>query len=585
MKAMDLAARGYFPVQLPPAFSTRSFAAKMDEIAAKWLLSLGESVVPTSFHRYSVARSSYHRRVTAIVNPFGFYRIAKAIETYWTEIENHFSGSDLSRSKPALNNGLRAIELTKFSELYEDRILASSGYRYVLITDISSYFPTIYTHTIPWALHGKEVAKKKKEKTPQFFGNILDAASTSLQDNQTVGLPIGPDTSHIISEIIGVAIDKFICDELGYPPPGFRYVDDFSFFFDTREEAERALAAVVKAAAAYELQTNASKTRIVETRDLVQDSWKYTLKKTQISSARRLQRDDIHHYFEMLFSLESRFKDESLVKYGLKQISSTIIKKSNWRVFEAYLLKCGYGFPNSLQIVAQLLCTYSHHGYDLDTVAIHRFCVSLLASNAASRSHSEVAWCLWICKAFSLAVSAKTADDILRMNSDICSVMLLDLHHRDLVDGALDISLIATLANKNALEGPNWLLAYEAGKRKWLGNRTESFIRSSHLFQPIFASRVSFYDENAVMNPIFDLRAGFSADDVDFDGDGSIEDDFEFDDMDEEYFDSSNEDEDDGEAGDAQTAGGLLDLEGIKEALSQLRASRLASARSSDSEE
>ncbi len=73
-------------------------------------------------------------------------------------------------------------------------------------------------------------------------------------------------------------------------------------------------------------------------RELVQESWKYSLKKLTVSAGRRQQRDDIHHYFEMLFSLESRFKDESLVKYGLKQLSSTSVKKSNCAIVEAYIL-------------------------------------------------------------------------------------------------------------------------------------------------------------------------------------------------------------------------------------------------------
>ena len=89
------------------------------------------------------------------------------------------------------------------------------------------------------------------------------------QDGQTIGLPIGPDTSHIIAEMIGVAIDDSIRIALDGWPKGFRYVDDFTFFFNTREEAERALAVIIKCVSAFELQINASKTKIVEVRELV----------------------------------------------------------------------------------------------------------------------------------------------------------------------------------------------------------------------------------------------------------------------------------------------------------------------------
>jgi hypothetical protein len=169
----------------------------------------------------------------------------------------------------------------------------------------------------------------------------------ALQDRQTIGLPIGPDTSHIVAEIIGVAIDGLILKALGDSPRGFRYVDDFYLFFAQREEAEKALAAITQAVSEFELHINPAKTRIIEVKELVDESWKYSVRNLSIAAERRQQRDDIHHFFEALFSLEKRFRDESLVKYGLKRLSSTIIKKSNWPVLEAYLFKCGYSFPNT----------------------------------------------------------------------------------------------------------------------------------------------------------------------------------------------------------------------------------------------
>lgn len=177
-------------------------------------------------------------------------------------------------------------------------------------------------------------------------------------------------------------------------PSGFRYVDDFYLFFSRREEAERALAAVVRAVGAFELQINPAKTRIVEVREIAEESWKYSVKKLRLRSGRKAQRDDIHHYFESLFSLEKRFKDESIVKYGLKQLSSMIAKKSNWKLLEAYLLKCGYGFPNTIQALTHFFATYHRYDYPIDKKAVRRFCNNLIASSAASDHHGEVAWLL-----------------------------------------------------------------------------------------------------------------------------------------------------------------------------------------------
>jgi hypothetical protein len=45
----------------------------------------------------------------------------------------------------------------------------SIGSRYVVKADISNCFPSIYTHSIPWALVGKESAKKDKHTTILFL--------------------------------------------------------------------------------------------------------------------------------------------------------------------------------------------------------------------------------------------------------------------------------------------------------------------------------------------------------------------------------------------------------------------------------
>lgn len=524
-------------MQLPPGFSSATFASELGKFQAAWD---AQTKPPNTLaERFSVARSSYFRRSTAVVNPIGFYFLAKEIATYWPEIETHYNKTPLSRSRPAFVGGLRAIDLPKFSELYEEKITSSAGYKFALITDITSFFPTIYTHTVPWALHTKPVAKLNKVKTAAFFGNILDAKCQGIQDGQTIGLPIGPDTSHILAEIIGVAIDERLKEELGDWPKGFRYVDDFFLFFNRREEAEKALAAVIKSAGSFELQINASKTRIIEAQGLIDESWKYSVKKLSISSQKKQQRDDIHHYFETLFSLEKRFKDESLVKYGLKQLSSTIVKTSNWPVLEAYLLKSGYGFPNTIQVIAHILATYSHHGYPLNLEAITRFCNNLIQSSAAADHHGEVSWLLWICKELSIDLETDAVKEVERMASPVCTVILLDLHHSNIVTKPIDITSLSQFAVPDALKGPDWLLAYEGGRRKWLDNNNISYISNNPFFGPLHRAGVGFYDSTKKITPIFDFKHVTSLEEFDFDSDGDIEGDFDFDNMDEEYFDSS----------------------------------------------
>lgn len=549
-KLKELLDKGFFPIQLPPGFTSKSYADKYKKYKSAWESKKAPS---TRAEKFSVARSSYYRRVTSIVNPISFFLLSKEIDKFWPHIQKHYKKSKMSLSHPQIEPNLRAIKISKFSELYEAKVTRSTGYRYVLITDISGFFPSIYTHTIPWALHSKAVAKKNKSKNDTYFGNILDSRSMGVQDWQTVGLPIGPDTSHIIAEIIGVAIDLQIKEALGGWPSGFRYVDDFYLFFDTREEAEVALAELTKAISNYELQINPSKTRIMEVKGLVEESWKYSLKKLSISSERRAQRDDIHNYFEALFSLESRFSDESLIKYGLKQISSHIIKLSNWNVFEAYLLKCGFSFPNTLQVIANILSTYHFHGYKLNIKAIERFCNNLIKVHAISDHHSEVSWLLWICKDLGLNLKRDVVREIEGMSSSVCALITLDLFHSAVIKTNLRVDYLKQFSNKDALFSSDWLLSYEAGRRGWLKNANHDYIADDEFFGELLKENVSFYDESQKCHPIFEFKEGEQEGidlEVFFDTNDRIEDHFDFDDMDEEYFDSLGDGDGDGDDGD-----------------------------------
>jgi hypothetical protein len=546
-----LLSRGMLPIQLPPGYSSETFASNLSQFQGRWEeldkeLDKKKKTPTCLAEKFSVPRSSYYRRNTSIVNPISYYFLSREIADLWPKIEAHYNQSPLSLSIPTISESLRAIHLRRFSELHEDKVISAAGYQYAVVTDITSYFPTLYTHTISWALHGKLSAKRqRRRKNPSMYGNDLDYRCQALQDGQTIGIPIGPDTSHILAEIIGVAMDLRLNDELKYWPAGFRYVDDFFLFFNSRDDAERALAAVIKAVNSFELQINPSKTRIIEAKDLVGESWKYSVKRLSISSPRKQQREDIHHYFESLFLLEKKFRDESLIKYGLKQISSTIIKKSNWSLFEAYLLKCGYGFPNTIQVIAQILATYNYHGYFESNDAIKRFCNNLIRSNAAADRHGEVAWLLWICKELKIDVDVNAASEVERMASSVCTLILLYLYHSGLVAKITDTSALKSYADKNALRDSKWLLAYEAGRRDWLGLGNTTYIDDDVFFGPLKAAGVWFYDENKLYVPIFDFKETQMVEDAfDFDTDDPIEDKFEFDEMDEEYFDKSTGPED-----------------------------------------
>ena len=92
-----------------------------------------------------------------------------------------------------------------------------------------------------------------------------------------MGLPIGPDTSHVIAEAISTAVDTLLRISLKFWPAGFRYVDDYYLFFPTIADAEAALAALSKGLKEFELQINFEKTHICPVSEIVESprvSWR-----------------------------------------------------------------------------------------------------------------------------------------------------------------------------------------------------------------------------------------------------------------------------------------------------------------------
>jgi hypothetical protein len=127
----------------------------------------------------------------------------------------------------------------------------------MLRADVQKFYPSVYTHSIAWAVETKAKAKTKL-KSMALLGNRLDACIRQAQLGQSVGIPIGPDTSWVISEVILAAVDELLAKQLG-GIRGNRAVDDYELYFKTAGEAEDALTSLQAALAYYGLDLNSSK--------------------------------------------------------------------------------------------------------------------------------------------------------------------------------------------------------------------------------------------------------------------------------------------------------------------------------------
>ncbi len=88
-----------------------------------------------------------------------------------------------------------------FGQFKKECLINSFDKLFEVVTDVSRYYGTIYTHIIPWIIHTKVIAKAKR-KDLTLLGNLLDKKLRESNSGQTLGIPIGSDTSLVIAEII-----------------------------------------------------------------------------------------------------------------------------------------------------------------------------------------------------------------------------------------------------------------------------------------------------------------------------------------------------------------------------------------------
>jgi hypothetical protein len=528
--------RGYFPAQLPPPFVTATLAANADLVEKELAASkTHESECET----FSVARVAHRRRTVRIPNPISQLILVTSISQHWAELRKHYTRSRITVSRPkAMSRSPgRAIEIPMFGALESERAQRSAGYRYALISDITQFFPSIYTHSLPWAIEGRSVVKSKmRAKKKLGYGNDLDIHVRNCQSKQTKGLPIGPDTSHILAEVVGVGIDLKVRDQFGRWPAGYRYVDDYALFFATRNDADLALSCLNEAVSEYELVLNEHKTRIATLDAIELDLWVHELRQFPFSHTRSRQTAEVHHFFHIALTRAAQFPNESVMKFALKRIATELIRPDSWPVFEAYLLRTAIAYPDTLQLVSQFLLTYREAGYGIDKIALRRMLESILLEHAMRGHHFETAWCLWIAIDNSVEMPVRILRSITEQESSICALLALDLSSRGLCNGRISQSAWKSRCSADNLNGPHWLLAYQSERDGFFPGHP-SFVASDPIWGPLLARGVTFYDRGRKQSALFNIVAPDKSRTEVLDMEGNPNEFLEFVDVDEEYID------------------------------------------------
>ncbi len=157
----------------------------------------------------------------------------------------------------------KAAQITHWWQGIEQKsVELALDYMYVLHADISDCYSAIYTHSIAWAIHNRDVAKAgRNDKT--LIGNVIDDHIQDMRHGQTNGIPQGSVLMDLISEMVLGYVDLQLSERL--KDAGIddylilRYRDDYRIFVNNPQLGEAVLKTLTEVLIELGLKLNAAK--------------------------------------------------------------------------------------------------------------------------------------------------------------------------------------------------------------------------------------------------------------------------------------------------------------------------------------
>jgi hypothetical protein len=310
--------------ELPPTIASTSFS----ESAARKLAASQdgrESAYPGyDAVEYKLTRFNGVPRICPIPHPKAYAGLALCITENWEHLK-YVSENKISRIIPERHGDGRIAIMdyeTQFSK--EQHMVASSfGQRFIVNTDIANFYPSIYSHSVPWAVVGLDEAKANRGNREKWY-NQLDRALRLTTRDETNGIAIGPATSNIIAEAILARVDDNLAKEFTY----YRYIDDYTAYCDTHEKAEHFIVELAEELSKYKLVLNIEKTTITPLPQTLSPDWVVDLQNS-LPKGSEIDTYDAANYLALMARLANQRPDGGVLKYGLTSLVGVMLAHSS----------------------------------------------------------------------------------------------------------------------------------------------------------------------------------------------------------------------------------------------------------------
>lgn len=282
-RSFFLKQESYCIIDLPPYFHFNELLSGISEVLEDKALSGLQNQKPRDCenvnHLILHNKDGRHAwRPLQLIHPVLYVSLVNQITTtdHWALICSWFAGFAKNRKIKCLSLPVESLteEVDKaeqithwWQQVEQISVELALEYEFIIHTDITDCYGSIYTHSISWALHTKPEAKKKENRHDQsLLGNIIDNHIQDMRHGQTNGIPQGAVLMDFIAEMVLGYADSELTEKIARQNIEdycvLRYRDDYRIFVNSSQDGERILKCLTEVIMDLGLKLNPAKTRI-----------------------------------------------------------------------------------------------------------------------------------------------------------------------------------------------------------------------------------------------------------------------------------------------------------------------------------
>ncbi len=500
-------AAGFFPSEMPSCFYSETLSPHSDILFKNFSSKPLRNNGTPEYHDYKSEKAGINfprfrreDRRLSYTNPISFFFLAKVLADNYVSLRKLNRQSRMSVDPSIFDwSGRRSLIAPGFETKNAQNSSLNARFEILAEADISGFYHSVYTHSIAWAVHTKAVAKRRRTDL-KLYGNLIDLFVRNGQGGQTIGIPVGPDTSRLIAEVLGSAIDRSIQKSLKLKPnaktygerSAMRFVDDFTFGCSSSHEAERIIATVREAVNYFELELNNTKTRIRPSAPFSRSGWRQHLREF-LPTQGSCDAASLNRYFYNVEVVSKNNENIDVAKYAIKAATKVFLETKNWPVVQDYLLSSYRQSSTVLPSVLEAIILRQLSRNDVSKPLLTDFVNSRIPVLADLQKNGEIIWLLFLCLSLNLALRPKTVARLISIEDGAIALLVADARRSELIPPTTDFKLWNASLTGEGLNGPMWLYAYESTLKRLNGVTSQTHVTGHPYFQFLAQKKIEFY--------------------------------------------------------------------------------------------